>query len=77
MLTLQEQVIQKVNGLSEDNLRFLLEMINRFMQPDLLRKKPAVIARRVGVASGRDLYDDDYDLDEMNPEIAKIFGVTE
>ena len=27
MLTLQEQVVQKVNGLSEDNLQFLLEMI--------------------------------------------------
>ena len=31
MLTLQEKVIKKINGLSEDNLRFLLEMIERFM----------------------------------------------
>ena len=27
MLTLQEKVVQKVSGLSEDNLQFLLEMI--------------------------------------------------
>ena len=33
MLTLQEKVVQKVNGLSEDNLQFLLEMIERFMRP--------------------------------------------
>ena len=34
VLTLQEQVVQKVNKLSEDNLQFLLEMIERFMQPE-------------------------------------------
>lgn len=31
MSALQEQIIEKINGLSEDNLQFLLEMINRFM----------------------------------------------
>lgn len=31
MMSLQERVVQKVNGLSEDNLQFLLEMIERFM----------------------------------------------
>ena len=30
MMSLQERVVQKVNGLSEDNLQFLLEMIERF-----------------------------------------------
>ena len=38
MLTLQEKVVQKVNGLSEDNLQFLLEMVGRFMQPDSIEK---------------------------------------
>lgn len=33
MLTLQTQVIQFLNGLSDDNLRFLLDMIHRFMKP--------------------------------------------
>lgn len=74
MLTLQEQVVQRVNGLSEDNLRFLLEMIERFMQPDT---KGRTVANRIGIAKGQDLYDDEYDFDEMNPEIAKMFGVTE
>ena len=77
MLTLQEQVVQKVNGLSEDNLRFLLDMIERFMQPDPMSKEMSVAANRVGIAKGQELYDDEYDFDEMNPEIAKMFGVTE
>ncbi len=74
MLTLQEQVVQKVNGLSEDNLQFLLDMIERFMKPVSIGKKAAMTANRIGIAKGQDLYDDDYDFDEMNPEIAKIFG---
>ena len=77
MLTLQEQVVQKVSGLSEDNLRFLLDMIERFMQPDVKGRKATVVANRVGIARGQDLYDDEYDFDEMNPEIAKMFGGTE
>ena len=77
MLTLQEQVVQKISGLSEDNLRFLLDMIERFMQPDTIGRKTTVIANRVGIAKGQDLYDNDYDFDEMNPEIARMFGVME
>ena len=33
MSILQKQVIQSLNGLSEDNLQFLLDMIQRFMKP--------------------------------------------
>lgn len=36
---LQEQVVQKISGLSEENLQFLLEMIERFMQPEATEKK--------------------------------------
>ena len=77
MSVLQEQVVQKISGLSEDNLQFLLEMIDRFMQPEVKEKKDMVITKRIGIARGQNLYDDDYDFDEMNPEIAKIFGVME
>lgn len=75
MSVLQEQVIQKISDLSEDNLKFLLEMIERFMQPEAIEKKEQVVSKRIGIAKGQDLYDDDYDFDEMNPEIAKMFGV--
>ncbi len=74
MLTLQEKVVQKVNGLSEDNLQFLLEMIERFMQPMPIKKEKDVIQERIGIAKGQKLYDDEYDFDEMNPEIARMFG---
>lgn len=74
MLTLQEKVVQKVNGLSEDNLLFLLEMIERFMQPMPIKKEKDVIPERIGIAKGQKLYDDEYDFDEMNPEIARMFG---
>lgn len=75
MSILQEQVVQKISTLSEENLQFLLEMIDRFMQPEVADKKDMVITKRIGIARGQNLYDDDYDFDEMNPEIAKMFGV--
>lgn len=77
MSVLQEQVVQKISGLSEENLQFLLEMIERFMQPEATEKKDMVITKRIGIARGQNLYNDDYDFDEMNPEIAKMFGVME
>lgn len=77
MSALQEQVVQKINGLSEDNLLFLSEMIDRFMQPKTKEKTDMAIAGQIGIAKGQNLYDDEYDFDEMNPEIAKMFGVTE
>lgn len=39
MSVLQEQVVQKMSGLSEDNLQFLLEMIDRFMQHEVKEKR--------------------------------------
>lgn len=33
MSVLQQEVVDKVTKLSDDNLQFILEMINRFMQP--------------------------------------------
>ena len=77
MSVLQDQVVQKVSGLSEDNLQFLLEMIDRFMQPEVKENKDMVNTKRIGIARGQNLYDDDYDFDELNPEIAKMFGVME
>ena len=74
MLSLKEQVVQKVSGLSEDNLQLILEMIDRFMQSDSMEKRTDVISKRIGIAKGQDLYDDNYDFDEMNPEIEKMFG---
>ncbi len=43
------------------------------MQPEPIEKEKTVIPERIGIAKGQKLYDDDYDFDEMNPEIAKMF----
>lgn len=82
MSTLQRQVIQSLNGLSDDNLKFLLDMIQRFMKPAEAGEKNISRAAtdrnsicRIGSLEGQDLIDADYDIDECNDEIAEMFGV--
>ncbi len=82
MSTLQKQVIQSLNGLSDDNLKFLLDMIQRFMKPVEVGEKNLSSEainrnsiRRIGSLEGQDLIDTDYDIDECNDEIAEMFGV--
>ena len=82
MSILQNQVIQSLDGLSDDNLQFLLDMIQRFMKPDKIEEKnngkSAIVnnsIRRIGSLEGQDLIDADYDIDECNGEIAEMFGV--
>ncbi len=45
------------------------------MQLDDLEKESITTANRIGIVKGQHLYDDGYDFDEMNPEIAKMFGM--
>ena len=82
MSILQNQVIQSLDGLSDDNLQFLLDMIQRFMKPDKFGEKnndKSVVvsnsSRRIGSLEGQDLIDANYDIDECNDEIAEMFGV--
>ena len=82
MSILQKHVIQSLDGLSDDNLQFLLDMILRFMKPDKIEEdhndKLVIIKdniHRIGSLEGQDLIDADYDIDECNGEIAEMFGV--
>jgi len=78
MSTLQSQVIQSLDGLSDENLSFILDMIQRFMKPAEASEKAAADGkkmRRIGSLEGQDLVDADYDIDECNGEIAEMFGV--
>ncbi|WP_288060712.1 hypothetical protein [Thomasclavelia cocleata] len=84
MSILQKQVIQSLNGLSEDNLQFLLDLIQRFMKPTKIEEKnndkSAIFKdgiRRIGSLEGQDLIDADYDIDECNGEISEMFGVND
>lgn len=76
MSALQSQVIQSLNGLSDDNLQFILDMIQKFMKPANVEKATNNKAniRKIGIFEHEDLYDEDYDFDECNEEIAKMFG---
>ena len=83
MSTLQTQVIQSLNGLSDDNLSFLLDMIQRFMKPAQAmendtnaQRMRGNVKRRIGSLEGQDLIAADYDIDEGNGEIAEMFGVS-
>lgn len=54
-----------------------MNMMNRFMQSDFLEKEDTINHKRIGIAKGQDLYDHNYDFDEMNRETALMFGGVE
>jgi len=77
MSALQLEVSKSLEGLSEENLRFLLEMINKYMKPEphLNDDSTAVSSnRRIGVLKGKRIFAPGYDFHEDNEEIAKLFG---
>lgn len=81
MSTLQNQITQSLEGLSDDSLRFILDMIQRFVMPadsknmsihnDAIQGKN----RRIGSMKGQKFIADGHDIDECNDEIARLFGV--
>ena len=78
MSALQKQVIQSLDGLSEDSLAFILDMIQRFVKPaesQLMGTATRGQGRKLGILKGETLIADGYDLDECNDEIAEMFGV--
>ena len=78
MPSLQKQVIQSLDGLSDDSLKFILDMIQRFVKPaenQLMEAEAQKKGRKLGILKGKTLIADGYDLDECNDEIAEMFGV--
>lgn len=78
MSTLQNQVVQSIEGLSDDSLEFILDMIQRFVKPaenQLMETTAQRKKRKLGILKGKKLIADGYDLDECNNEIAEMFGV--
>ncbi|MBD5462144.1 MAG: hypothetical protein HDR24_03655 [Lachnospiraceae bacterium] len=77
MSTLQNQVVQSIEGLSDDSLEFILDMIQRFVKPaenQLMETTAQRKKRKLGILKGKKLIADGYDLDECNNEIAEMFG---
>ncbi len=82
MSMLQMQIAQSLEGLSDDSLRFILDMIQRFVVPaDSMNvginhtEASRGRKRRLGSLKGQRLISEGYDIDECNDEIAKMFGV--
>lgn len=68
---LEQQVIKKIVGLSDDNLLFLSEIIDKFMKPANVELNAV---KRIGIKDGQKLYAEDYDYDELNEQISDMFG---
>lgn len=68
-VTLEEKVIKKVAGLSDDNLMFLSDVTDKFMESPKVENT----SKRIGVAEGKFVVLDDFDA--CNDKIAEMFGV--
>lgn len=84
MSTLQNQITQSLEGLSDDSLRFILDMIQRFVVPSESRSVSINYdvttqekKRRLGSMKGQKFIADGHDIDECNDEIAGLFGVND
>ncbi len=82
MSTLQNQITQSLEGLSDDSLRFILDMIQRFVLPSESRSVSINYGiatqgkkRRLGSMKGQKFIADGHDIDECNDEIARLFEV--
>lgn len=81
MSTLQMEFMETIEGLSDDTMRMLLEVVRQVVLP-LDHKENVSVAseqqkklRRMGSLKGQKLISEGYDIDESNDEIAKMFGV--
>ena len=84
MSTLQNQITQSLDGLSDDSLSFILDMIQRFVLPAESKNMGINYSatahekkRRVGSMKGQKFIADGHDIDEYNDEIAELFGVND
>lgn len=81
MSTLKNQVIQSLEGLSDDSLRFILDLIQRFVLPSESRNMSVNYdvaqgrKRRLGSMKGQKFIADGHDINECNDEIARLFEV--
>ena len=80
MSTLQNQITQSLEGLSDDSLRFILDMIQRFVLPSESRNASINYdvatqekKRRLGSMKGQKFISDGHNIDECNDEIARLF----
>ena len=72
MTMLQQQAIQIIDDIPDDKLGTFIDLV----QPEEKHITDDVHSKRIGIAKDMDLYNPDYDFDEYNGEIARLFGAT-
>lgn len=77
MSSLEYQITQSLDGLSEDSLSFILDMIQQFVKPADAKLGSSEPVRRIGSMRGQKFVADGHDIDEYDDEIARLFGVVE
>ena len=81
MSTLQMEFMEAIEGLSDDTMRILLEVVKQVVLPLDHKEKTDSSSenkskpRRMGSLKGQRLISEGYDIDESNAEIAEMFGV--
>lgn len=81
MSALQMEFMEIIEGLSEDTMRMLLEVVKKVVLPLDQKENDGNLSehqrklRRIGSLKGQRLISEGYDIDESNNEIAKMFGV--
>lgn len=82
MSTLQYELMQTTNGLSDDSLKIVLDYVRTFIVPfdHITAEKNANTAsqakpRRLGSRKGIKFVADGHDIDDYNDEIEELFGV--
>lgn len=80
MSELVMEVVNSLNGMPDDSVRFVLEMIKRLKQPVMIENESTQAGKKMrplGMFKNEEFVADGYDIDEDNDEIARMFGVME
>ena len=76
MTALKQQAITIIDKIPDEKLGTLIDLMKMLVQPASEYSSDDKQSVRIGLARDRDLYNPEYDFDEYNVEIAKLFGAT-
>lgn len=68
---LKQRLIKSLNDVSDDNIEFLIFFVEKYIKNN---NNNGNEKRPIGLFKGQNLYNHDWDIDEDNDEIARMFG---
>lgn len=75
MSALEKQIMQSLNGLSDDSLGFILDLIQRFVKPAETNSGSHTTDCKLGSMKGQKFIADCHEIDDYDDEIAQMSGV--